>query len=141
MVALVVLVSLISLTPVLALIITPPSPTPGQPFTLSGPIGGGNVEVFVGSSCTGTLVYSIGITSTTSYTLTVPGQPAGQYSASVQGDSPSCVNFEVGSAVGGQMLPINMVAVLTPWIIVIVAVTVGLVAAGVFARRRITKHN
>jgi len=98
MVALVVLVSLISLTSVLALTITPPAPTPGQSITLSGPVGGGNVEVFTGSGCTGALVFSSAITSTISYALTLPGEPAGQYSASVQGDSPSCVNFNVQAA-------------------------------------------
>lgn len=98
MVMLLVLVSLIGLTSVMALSVNPPTPTPGQSITLSGPVGGGNVEVFTGSGCTGTLVFSSAITSTISYTLTLPGQSAGQYSVSVQGDTPSCANFAVQAA-------------------------------------------
>jgi hypothetical protein len=70
------------------------------------------------------------------------GLPAGSYSvraADFQGVT-ACVNFEIGS-VGGQMLPINMVAVLAPWIALVVVVTVGLVGVGVFARRLVTQHD
>ena len=98
MVALVVFVSVVSLTPVIALVVDPSSPTAGQPFTLTGPLKLGTVEVFTGSGCTGTIVFSLTTSTVVSYTVTVPGQPAGQYSVSVQGDSPSCVNFTVQAA-------------------------------------------
>ncbi len=98
MVALVVFVSLFSLTPVLALMVNPASPIAGQPFTLTGPLKLGNVEVFTGSGCTGTVVVSMSTTTIVSYTVTVSGLPAGQYSVAVEGDSPSCVNFTVQSA-------------------------------------------
>lgn len=98
MVTLLVLVSLISLTSVLALSVNPPTPTPGQSITLSGPSMGGDVLVYTGSGCTGTLVFSSNTFVASSYTLTLPGQSAGQYSVNVQGDTPSCVNFAVQAA-------------------------------------------
>jgi hypothetical protein len=48
--------------------------------------------------------------------------------------------FTVAS-VGGQVFPINVAAVLAPWITLIIVITVGLVAAALFARRLVTKHN
>jgi hypothetical protein len=45
------------------------------------------------------------------------------------------------AAVGGQVFPINVAAVLAPWITLIIVITVGLVAAALFARRLVTKHN
>jgi hypothetical protein len=122
MVALVVLVSLVSLTSVLALTITPPSPTPGQPITLSGPNVDGNVEVFTGSGCTGTLVFSSATFVASSYTVTVPGQPAGQYSASVEEDTSSCVNFTVQAASPIPEYPFGL-AVLAIFMIIAYGVT------------------
>jgi hypothetical protein len=48
----------------------------------------------------------------------VPGQPVGHYSAEAEGED-VCVNFDVDPApvvVGGEMLPINKLQVLLPWL-------------------------
>jgi hypothetical protein len=45
------------------------------------------------------------------------------------------------ATVGGYVVPIDRAALLAPWIASIVMITVSLVAAGMFARKLITKHN
>jgi hypothetical protein len=110
MVTLVVLVSLVSLTSVLALTVTPPSPTAGQSITLSGPSAAGDVEMFTGSGCTvASMIFSSNTHVASSYTLTLPGRPAGQYSVSVVGDTPSCVNFTVQAASPIPEYPLGLV--------------------------------
>jgi hypothetical protein len=42
--------------------------------------------------------------------------------------------------VGGEVAPINVAGVVAPWIALMITITVGLVAAGMFARRLVTKH-
>ena len=128
----------------ITLVISPPSPTAGQPITFSGtvtpPFGSadtGYVKLFGGSGCD--IVYwinSIQFTadSTGAYTVTDhTGLVAGSYSALAQdfsygASAPGvCVDFTVSSpppppsptAVGGVVMPANNFAIFVPWVAVI----------------------
>ena len=78
--------------------IRPPSPTASQPFTISGTSDGNSLVVFSGSGCHGSPVFSTSpLPSGAPYSITVPGQPAGQYSAT-DFSGAGCVDFTVSPA-------------------------------------------
>jgi hypothetical protein len=76
--------------------ITPNPPTAGAPFNISGITDclSPNVSVYSGSGCSGTTVFSMLVGTQVSYSVTVPGQPAGPYSVS----DGACVNFTIDPA-------------------------------------------
>jgi len=89
---------MISVASVQAVTISPPSPVAGQGFVVTftgNPEKYEAVGVFLGSSCTGTAIFSTSIFSEI-LTESIGGQPAGQYSAL---DANGCVNFTVTPAI------------------------------------------
>jgi hypothetical protein len=75
--------------------VSPPSPTANQPFTISGMGDGSPLVVFSGSGCYGSPIFSTPpLPFGAPYSITVPGQPAGRYSATDYSGS-GCVNFTV----------------------------------------------
>lgn len=79
--------------------INPNPPMAGQPFTISGTATtGGFGSLYHGSGCS--VVNSITNVfdpSPGSFIDSFPGQPAGSYSFSHEGDASGCVNFTVNS--------------------------------------------
>ncbi|MGA3109230.1 MAG: hypothetical protein ABSD99_07195 [Candidatus Bathyarchaeia archaeon] len=94
------LLVLVNVGPVWADTINPNPPIAGQPFTISGTATtGGFGSLYAGSGCS--VVNSITNVfdpSPGSFTDSFPGQPAGSYSFSHEGDASGCVNFTVNSA-------------------------------------------
>lgn len=89
--------ALVNVNPARATImsVSPPSPTADQPFTISGTSSGNPLVVFSGSGCYGSPVFSTPVLPFGApYSITVPGQPAGKYSATDYTGS-GCVNFTV----------------------------------------------
>ncbi len=109
LVALAVILSL-SVGQVWALTFNPNPPIAGQPFTVSGNTGGPSIPfgVFPTSNCAGGFIVFTTV-ATGVFTITVPGQPAGQYSISENG----CVNFTiVPAAVPEYPLGLGLLAIL-----------------------------
>jgi hypothetical protein len=74
--------------------ITPDPPIANQPFTISIPAPDtGPVYVENVSGCSGSAVFSAFV-GAPSYSVTVPGQPAGQYSFFL-GTTTDCVDFNI----------------------------------------------
>ena len=82
--------------------VTPSTPTAGVPFNISGNeelATGGSLAIYDSGGCgtgIGNSVFST-LLAYGPYNVTVPGQPAGQYSAEAFGDSPGCVDFTINS--------------------------------------------
>lgn len=94
----VVLVSM-NVGQVWALTITPSSPIAGQPFTISGTVTtAGFLAIRSLPGCSGDVVFIQDI-SPPSYSVTVPGQPAGSYTVSASDDPSGCVDFTIQPAV------------------------------------------
>lgn len=150
-VLLVLALLLVNMKSAWALTVTPSSPIAGTSFTISGTTTtGGHLYVLVGYGCPGggpapVLVAAI---SSPTYMVTVPGHPAGQYSASADGDQSGCVNFNIDPApapsvyipyaVGGVMLPSVGFTVLVPWIILLSLL--GVVAVEAFTAKHRAKR-
>jgi hypothetical protein len=116
-----------------ALTVTPVSPTAGQSFTISGtcpPAGGATCSVYVwsGPGCAVFQVIFVQIDIPLGpYSVTVPGQSAGSYSAyTVNDPSGGCTNFTViplNTPVGGTMTHANITGQFSTWLAVIGALT------------------
>jgi hypothetical protein len=95
---------LITVKPAWANTVTPSTPTAGIPFNISGNeelATGGSLVVYDSGGCAtgiGDAVFSTSL-AFGPYSVTVPGQPAGQYSAEAFADSPDCVDFTINPAV------------------------------------------
>ena len=78
------------------IMITPPNPTAGLPFNISGTNSAGVAEMLTvrtGGGCIGTQIY-VTTVIVGSYSVTVLGLPAGQYSVSVANNT-GCMNFTI----------------------------------------------
>jgi hypothetical protein len=93
--------------------ITPPTPTAGVAFTITGPCSPiGTVQVFSGPGCTGTQVFSAAANGAP-YSVNVPGLLAGSYSARDGAGQVDCVNFTiVPAAIPEYPLGLTILAVL-----------------------------
>jgi hypothetical protein len=82
------------------MIITPNPPIAGQPFTIGGVsyLVGMVLDVYSGSGCHhGSVVFSQAMPPNGgSYDVTVPGLPAGTYSAGISGTT-YCMNFDISN--------------------------------------------
>ncbi|MGP8069437.1 MAG: hypothetical protein ACLP5V_06065 [Candidatus Bathyarchaeia archaeon] len=77
---------LVNVKPTWALTVNPPPPTAGVPFTItSGELTQDFLTVYAGFSCSGSVVFGPFLIAALG-SVTVPGLPAGQYSASIPGD-------------------------------------------------------
>jgi len=94
----------VSVKPAWGNTVTPSTPTAGVAFNISGNeelATGGSLAVYDSGGCgtgIGNSVFST-LLAYGPYSVTVPGQPAGQYSAEAFGDSPGCVGFTINPAV------------------------------------------
>jgi hypothetical protein len=94
----------VSVGPVWGNTVTPSTPTAGVPFNITGNeelATGGSLAVYDSGGCgtgIGNSVFST-LLAYGPYNVTVPGQPAGQYSAEAFGDSPGCVDFTINPAI------------------------------------------
>lgn len=93
-------VMLVGLRQVWALSVSPSSPIAGQPFTInSGAVIPEAINVYAGSGCSGTIIFAGTVPA--GGTLSVPGQPAGQYSTNTNFET-GCLNFTVVPASTGD---------------------------------------
>jgi hypothetical protein len=94
----------VSVKPAWGNTVTPSSPTAGVSFNISGNeelATEGSLAVYDSGGCgtgIGNSIFST-LLAYGPYNVTVPGQPAGQYSAEAFGDSPGCVDFTINPAV------------------------------------------
>ena len=95
LIALIGVMLIITTIPVWALTITPDPPTANEPFTISLPSPTTGVLYVTDSpSCVGGSVVFSGFIGPPSFSVSVPGQPAGQYGAFV-GTVATCVGFTI----------------------------------------------
>jgi hypothetical protein len=79
--------------PLPTITVTPSEPTAGVSFTISGIIGGAtSLIVYNNGACSGPSFFGRGV-GPGQFNVTVPGQPAGQYSAEQSGSR--CVPFTI----------------------------------------------
>jgi hypothetical protein len=76
-----------------ALSVTPSTPMAGQPFTVnSGAVISESITVYAGPGCSGTIIFAGTVPAGGS--LSVPGQPVGEYSTNTNFEH-GCLNFTV----------------------------------------------
>ena len=126
---------LVSVKPAWGNTVVPSTPTAGVPFNISGNeelATGGSLAVYDSGGCgtgIGDPIFST-VLAFGPYNVTVPGQPAGQYSAEVFGDSPGCVDFTINPAVttaSSTAAPIPGYVLALPVLVVIMIIGYGLI--------------
>ena len=97
--------------------INPNPPMAGQPFTISGTATtGGFGSLYAGSGCSvDSSITNVFDPSPGAFIDSFPGQPAGSYSFSHEGDASGCVNFTVNSPTPIPEYPLGLplLAILT----------------------------